>query len=230
MDEMIYEVTLESLYYDQQVINRWNYLSTGSVVGITGAGALLTALGAIDVAGVFDATTLFGRMQDLQSPAVTYVSVLAKAIREAPTDFYDYGYPAGTIGQGGGTGDMSPTAAFGFRSNRTRTDISRGTKRLVGVQESNVDAGGIFNSGTLGAMDLIADEMSEVLSYTTGGSSVTFAPIVVQKEKIELEPDHFTYRYYETIAEQLEHIAIGITWQSYQQVRTQVSRQYGHGS
>lgn len=227
---MIYEVTLESLYYDQQIINRWNYQSTGVAAGITGAAALAVALGANPSGVSFVAETLFGRMQDLQSPAVTYVSILVKAIKEAPLDFYDLGYPSGIIGEGGGTGDMSPTAAYGFRSNRTRTDIARGTKRLVGVQESTIDAGGIVSSGALGAMDLIAAEMGEVLTYTVGGSSLSFAPIIVQKQKIELEPDHFTYRYYPTIAEQLAHVAIGITWQSYKQVRTQVSRQYGHGS
>lgn len=226
---MLYEVTLESMYYDQQIINRWNYLSSGSAVGVTGSFALMDAMGFIDVAGDFPAVTVASRLQELQHPQVIYVSCLVKALYDDPTDFLDRGYAAGVTGNGGGVAPSSPVLAFGFRTNRTRTDIARGTKRFVGVDESTIVDGGVFSSGTLGAMDNIAAEMSEDLSYTGGGSSLTFKPCIIGKNKIVVPGEPTEYKLYPTLAEQLEHIAVGIEWQSYQTVRTQVSRQYGHG-
>lgn len=226
---MIYEVAVSGRYYNQKTVNRWNYLSTGTPTGVTGAFALLSAMGGIPTSGAFTTETVFGRWQDIVSPAFTYVSVLVKAIREAPTDFYDLAYATGVVGQGGGTGDMSPTAAFGFSTNRTRTDISRGTKRFAGVQESTVDAGGVIPSGTAGALALIAARMTDVLSYTDGGNSLTFAPVVCSKLKTIQDNGKPTYNYYDTIAEQLAHTMTGIVWSSYDTIRTQVSRQYGHG-
>lgn len=227
---MIYEVAVTGLYYDQSTVNRWNYLSTGTPTGVTGAFALLNAMGGIPVSGSFPTDTVFGRWQDLVSPAFKFVSVLVKAIREAPTDFYDNAYATGVVGEGGGTGDMSPSAAFGFRTNRTRTDISRGTKRFAGVQESTIDPGGVIPSSTAGALALIAARMTDVLSYTDGGNSLTFAPVVCSKKKTIQDNGKPTYNYYPTIAEQLAHTMTGIVWSAYDTQRTQVSRQYGHGA
>lgn len=226
---MLYEVTLESQYFDQQIINRWNYLSSGSPVGVTGSFALLTAMGLIPASGSFPAITVGSRIQELQVSNVIYVSALCKALYDDPTDFYDAGYPSGVIGHGGGISPSSPTMAFGFKTNRVRTDIARGTKRLVGVDESTVGDGGIFSEGTLGAMDNIAAAMSADLSYTDGGSSLTFKPCILGKKKITHTDAPTEYKLYPTLSEQLDHIAVGIVWQSYRAVRTQVSRQYGHG-
>jgi hypothetical protein len=226
---MIYEVTLTQSFFGQQCINRWNYLSTGTPVGITGSAALLHAMGAIDTAGVLPSDTVIGDMQDLQMNSVTFEGVIAKAIREAPTDFFDYGYPTGTVG-GGASGDAySPIAAYGFFTNRVRTDIARGTKRYTGVGEGSVDTGGVVSSAALSFMNTMAEHLSDVLSYTDGGNSLTFAPIVVSKKKTVVGGKP-RYNYYDTIAEQLEHIAQGIVWTPYPTVRSQVSRQYKHGA
>lgn len=226
---MLYEVTLESSYFGQQIINRWNYVSSGSVVGATGSFALMSAMGFIDVAGDFPTVTVASRLQELQPSQVIYVSCLVKALYDDPTDFLDRGYAAGVTGHGGATNPSSPILAFGFRTNRTRTDISRGTKRFVGVDETTVGDGGIFSAGTLGAMDNIASAMSEDLSYTDGGSSLTLKPCIIGKKQVIEGGVVVGYELYPTLAEQLDHIAQGIVWQSYNSVRSQVSRQYGHG-
>lgn len=226
----LYEVTLNSRYFEQQVINRWNYLGSGTGVGINGSAALAAALGFVPTAGNFPADTFARALQLLQPPDVTYIGVLVRNLYDNPTDFYDQSFPSGTIGDQTTGEATSPVLAYGFRTNRTRSDIDRGTKRFVGVTENAIDAGGVIATGTLGVMDSLAVLMSDVLGYTTGGSSFSFAPIVVQKEMYTEPPAPKAYRYYASAALQLEHIAENITWTSYDRVRTQVSRQYGHGA
>lgn len=228
---MIYEVTLTQHYFDQLVVNRWNYLSTGTPVGVTGAFALMTAMGFILSPTDFPLGAIADTIQNMQSADVVWGGVLAKAIREAPTDFYDYGYPGGVVGAVTSGQGMSPINAWGFRTNRTRTDINRGTKRIVGITEGMADSGGVLVPVANEITAELAEKMSETLSYTDGGNSLTFAPIVVQKERYTVVPSgNFAYRYYSTIALQLEHIAQGVVWQGYDTVRSQTSRQYGHGA
>jgi len=43
-------------------------------------------------------------------------------------------------------------------------------------------------------------------------------------------PAKKAYRYYETEEEQLEHIMENVTWTAYDRIRSQTSRQYGHGA
>lgn len=227
---MIYEVVLSQTYFGQEVINRWNYLSTGTPVGITGAAALISAMGFKDTAGVLPADTIGAKLQGFQPVEIFFNSVLSKAIREAPTDFYDYGYPTGMTGSADGGTAASPTLAFGFRTQRVRTDVARGTKRFAGVQEVNMLTGGSWINTAQTWLNEIAALMSEVLSYTDGGNSLTFAPIVCGKLKYTAPSGKDAYKYYPTISEQLEHTAQGIVWTPYDRVRTQVSRQYAHGA
>ena len=227
---MIYEVVHTQSYFGQSVINRWNYLSSGAAVGITGSGALLQALGFIDASGALPAGKLGVAIQNIQAGNVLFENVQAKAIREAPTDFMDYAYPTGLHGLNAATEGQSPVMAFGFKTNRVRTDIARGTKRFVGVPEGATEEGGVLTTAAAALAAIIATRMSETVSYSDGGSSLTFAPIVVQKEEYETPVTHKrAYKYYDTIAEQLDHIAQGVVWDSYDQARSQTSRQYGHG-
>ncbi len=227
---MIYEVTVLCDYFGQQIVNRYNYLSAGTFVGTSGSLALLTAMGLIPAGVAFPDTSLYGIVQNYASSQLKFVQGLAKALYDDPTDFFDNGYATGVVGQSTGTAPMSPTAALGFRTNRTRTDIARGTKRFAGIDETFVDAGGVLSSGAQGAADEIAEALSEVLSYTERGSSATFEPIVVGKQKYTAPSGKPAYRYYSTLADQLEKIAQNIVWQPYGTIRTQTSRQYGHGS
>jgi hypothetical protein len=227
---MIYEVTVSGTYFDQEIVNRWNYLSSGAAVGVTASAALAIALGFVPTAGDFVADTLAKAWQDAVATTYLFNSILVKAIREAPTDFYDFAFPVGVTGADGGANPMSPTMSYGFRTNRTRTDIARGTKRLAGCTEPNVASGGVILEAFQPLLQDICDRMNETVSYTEDGSSLTFAPIVVQKEMYTEPPAKKAYRYYSTIAEQLEHIAQGVVWSYYGTVRTQTSRQYGHGA
>lgn len=226
----LYEATLQSRYYDQQVINRWNYLGSGSGVGISGSAALASAMGFVPTAGSFTASTIAGALQAVVSNQLTFVSLLVRALYDDPTDFYDQTFPTGVVGGTTGSDSSSPVLAYGLRTNRTRSDIDRGTKRFAGVVDAAVTAGGEIDSAVLTALQAVADYMSDVLPYTGGGSTFSFAPIVVQKFMYTTPPAKKAYRYYEDEADQLEHIMQNVIWTPYDRVRSQTSRQYGHGA
>jgi hypothetical protein len=228
---MIYELTLFQRFGGQQCINRWNYLLTGTPAAVTGSFALIDAFGGVIPAltpGVFPEDTNMRYIQDLVSSGVQFEALMAKAVYDV-TDFYELPYvPAPTGGAGGDS--ASPTVAFGFRSTRTRTDIRRGMKRFVGVPESAVTTAGSIASAVVPALEDLADGMAAALTYDDEGNTLTFTPIIVSKEPYT--PSGSTsqsYRYYPTLAEQLDHIAQSILWQPYAQTRTQVSRQIGRG-
>lgn len=224
---IIYEVTLKQTYFGQSCINRFNYLGTGSPIAVIPSFALLSAMGLIDSSGSLPTGTLGGVIQDIVPSANVFVQALARTVTdENPTDFYDYSYPAGVVGQLASGQPMSPVLAYGFFTNRVRTDIARGTRRLVGVVESSVDDGGAIASATLTALNSLAALFTDTLDYTEGGESLHFSPIVVSKQLYTAPSGKPAYKYYSTQAVQQEHMAEGVVWQPYDKVRSQVSRQY----
>jgi hypothetical protein len=227
---MLYELSLFGSVNGQQAINRWNYLSSGSSTLTQGSFALLKALDFILVAGVPPAGGLLDMLQNALSPALTWTSVICRApLDYAPSDFYEAVYSPAIAGQATGT-PLSPNDAFGLRTNIVRTDIRRGTKRLAGVTEDQFDSGGEVSAGAEAGLATICAKMSETLVWTDAGGSYTFIPCVVSKEKYTTPEGNQAYRYYDTLAEQLDHIAQGVVWQFHSTKRTQNSRQYGHGA
>lgn len=227
---MIYEVTLFQTYQGQSCVNRWNYLMTGTPASIQGSFGLIEAMGAvpIPVVGGFPADTIMAVLRNMQDDGVMFQAISAKAIYDV-TDFYELPYVPVIPGMIGGEG-AAPFVAYGFRTNRTRTDIRRGTKRFVGVPETYTgDGGTVIGNGAIEANNLAA-AMSEPITYDDEGNTLTYSPIVVSKQLYQV-PDRDTeaYRYWPTLAEQMTHIAESVLWQPYQTVRSQTSRQYARG-
>lgn len=226
---MLYEVVLRSTYYGQQCVNRWNYASAGTPATVLGSFGLLYAMGFIPdgTPPTFPSLKIFSGIRAISVGNVIFNNASARAIYDV-ADFYETPFPSGT--QGGVSGEgMSPTQALGFRSTRVRTDISRATKRFVGVTEANTEPGGVINSAILSAMDQLADFMGDALTYDDEGNTITFTPCVVSKEEYTTPRGNRAYRYYPTLSAQMAHVAQGIAWEPYTQVRTQTSRQYGRG-
>lgn len=225
----LYEMVLRGSYAGQEVVNRWNYLSSGSLGTVTGSFGLISAAGFIadGIPPEYPADGLFIAIGELQVPSSLYIEVIAKNVYD-PTDFYTLPLPSTSHGTNSGQG-MSPINAYGLRSTQVRTDIRRGTKRFVGVNETDSEELGVLSSGALELLQHVADVMSASLGYDDEGSSLTFAPCIVGKKKYTTPSGKTAYEYYPTEAEQLTHLAVGITWQPYTQVRSQVSRQYGKG-
>jgi len=223
---MLFEIVVVQTMFNQEIVNRWNYTSTSTPAAVSMSFALAAAFGAIPLGtpGVLPADSVFGKIRAQTSQDLHYDEVIVKNIYSV-TDFYTA--PFSSLSGGFAEVSASPFLAYGFRTNRVRSDIARGTKRLAGVAESQMAAGGTIDPAALVILQGIADKMEESIVYTDEGSPLTFTPVIVQKQKYTpVGSTKPAYRYYPTLAEQEAHLASGIQWQPYEQVRSQVSRQY----
>ena len=232
----LFEATLALTYAGQQCINRWNYVCSGTPAAVSKSFGLVSAFGAIETAGVYPSDTILDLLTDLVSVNVVLQQLTALAVYD-PTDFYQTPFVPAYTGKVNAA-DMSPVAALGFRSTQVRRDVRRATKRFVGVPEGSTDNLGAIAPGIYAAMDALADEMGAALTFDDEGNTLTYTPAVCAKQRYNPEtgladPDGTAYRYYPVAdggeTAQLAKTAQGIAWQKYTTVRSQVSRQYGHG-
>lgn len=227
----ILEVTLTQSFQNQECVNRWTYVASGTPASVSFSFALTNALGAIETAGVYPASELMRLIAAVQSNAVTFQTITVKDIYSV-TDFYSTPFTSPLAGVGAGE-FMAPFVAYGFRTNRIRSDVARATKRFVGVLEANY-SGTAYIGAVITALEAISAKMSANLEFLDEGNTLTFIPAVCGKEKYDPNPtspdaNHVAYRYYATESEQLAHTAQGVLWQHYPNVRSQVSRQLGRG-
>jgi hypothetical protein len=225
----IMEVLLRQRYYEQECLNRFHYIGAGTPAAVSLSFALADALGFIytGTAPTSAAGTLFGWLRSLQAIAVEYVEVQIRDLY-SETDFYLRPFVAGTHGVVDNE-PQSPVLAYGFNSNRITTVVRRGQKRFVGVDDSTVDDGGGITSSWLTTMNGVADEMSAVQTYDDEGNTLTFTPAVLSLEKYTAPSGKPAYRPYASASVQLAHAAVGVNWSAKETVRSQTSRQYGHG-
>lgn len=232
----VMEVVLEQSYAGQQCINRFNYIATGVPASISMSFALFQALGAqhdgLLPGNGYPAAELMNLIAAVQDNGVTFENITVRDVYSV-TDFYSSPFVNALVGGISGEG-LSPINAVGFITNRVRTDVRRGTKRFVGVNEASVGDQGILTGSMQAACLTLANKMSAVLTVNDEGNTLTFTPAVCGKERYEPNPGEFVppryaYRYYATEAAQMLHVAQGIVWDFYTDVRSQVSRQKGRG-
>lgn len=230
------EVVLRQVQAGQELINRWNYYAndTGGAGGLSVA--LTELLGGnpedMAIAGQFPTGTMLREIQLMQSQRVTFIDISVRDIY-SNIDFYETPFPAATDGAvlvATNHQPMTPFVAYGFTSNRIRTDVRRGQKRFGGVTEGYVSENGNIDNGWLdGTLTSVAEAMGEELTINLLGVPVNFIPCVLGKEKYTTPSGKTAYRYYPTVVAQMSKAAIGVKWQPKPQVRSQVSRQYGRG-
>jgi len=227
------EATLVQNYGDQECVNRFYYQSSGTPAAASLSFLLTRGMGAIAVAGVYPSTKLMRKIADIQATTVSFVLLTCKNMYSV-TDFYSLPFIEPLAGLVGGNSN-APNVATGYRTNRVRSDIRRGTKRFTGVAESNVTSEGMLDStfATVAGAAL-ATAMSAVITETDEGNTITFTPVVLGKQRYN--PDTGlpsdtgrAYRPYPTESEQLDHVASGILWDIYADTRTQTSRTRGRG-
>lgn len=226
---MLYQVVLNLQYLEQAFVNRWNYVMSGTPVGVTGSFALVQALGlyATGTPANFPVGTLGAAIQGILNEQSIFVQTIVQNVYD-PLDFYDSPFVNDVVGGVSGTG-MSPVNAIGITSTRVRTDIRRGQKRFGGVPVGYVENGGQITTIALGFAQIVADRMGESPEYTAGGNALTFSPAIVSKLRTVDGEGKVSYVYYPTLSEQLAHTALGIQWSPKTTIRTQGSRQYGRG-
>lgn len=228
----LYEIVLDALYFNQQVINRFNFSSSGVPASVLGSFGLVSAMGFIADAGSYPTGTYFDAIRRVQNNQMVYQQVVCKNIYE-PTDFYALPFVTPVMGTHEAGHPMSPAIAWGLRSNQVRLDIGRGFKRFAGGSEEDVDAGGAVGATMTALLVEMCTIFNAPITYDDEGNTITYNQVVVGKQKYTpdpAKPDKFAYRYYATFTEQSSHLASGIQWQPYNRVRTQTSRQYGKGS
>lgn len=228
MAHKLYEVTLKGTYFAQVVVNRWNYY-VGSVDGdVATANQLANALGMPVTAGDFREDSLLAAIQAFQTSNMIYSSLFIRDVF-SETDFVER-FPdavGAVVGEA-----QSPVLAIGFRTDIKRLNVGRGMKRLAGVAEGATGTGGSITGTYVTAGELIATRMSEVIADAAADVSAAFTPCVAGKLRYEVpdsDPVRYAYKYFPDIDTQFTHLAVGVTWEMYDQVRTQNSRQYGRG-
>lgn len=219
----VMEVVLRTEFQGQECVNRWNYVSSGTPAAVSLSFALVAAMGGVTIA----TGSLLNKIQQLMSTAVDFVDLEARDVY-SDTDFYTRPFATSTNGTATGVA-TSPVLAYGYRTNRVRRDVRRGTKRFTGVVEEAMSAGGTLVAPYLDTAEEVRALMSSVLTYDDEGNTISFSPAVCGKKSRVLENGNTTYEYWPDAAQQVDHSAIGIVWEIYDQVRSQTSRQYGRG-
>lgn len=220
----IYEVTLRGAMNLQATVNAFHYVVT-DVLATPTALNLLTLMGFIPTGDppLLPEDTLFASLRACVSEDVHFVEVEAREMYSV-TDFYTAPYSPAVPGIQDQPAS-SPVLAWGLRSNRVRTDVRRGYKRLPGVTEANMDAGGAVGADQLTVLTALATAMSATLTGLGG----PYMPAVLAFEEYTTPRGRSAYKPYATRDEQLAHAAYAVSWQPYDVVRTQNSRQYGRG-
>jgi hypothetical protein len=224
------ELTLNTTYFNQKCVNRWNYVASGTPAAVTLSFGLMSIMGFLPVTTTLGAGTVGGTLQAMLANDLIFNSAIARAVY-IDDDFYDSPFLTNTIGAlGGGVNSLSPLDAYGWFSSRVKQSIGRGYKRFPGMVESATESGGVLTSAVLALMQDVSDAMSATLVFSDEGESLTYVPCIVQKEKYVV-PDSGknAYRYYADETVQLAHTAQGINWTAYENQRSQTSRQYGRG-
>jgi len=226
----VLEATLTGEFAGQLTINRWHYISTGDPGPVTPSYALLMAMGfapPVATPWKFDPDSLAGYIQHLVSTAFYFRAFYVRNLY-TPTDFVETAFNPLTAGDMSGE-PSSPVLAYGVQSNRSRTDIRRGSKRFCGVSESGIGSGGIVTDPALGYLAAVADLMSDVLSFTSGGASLTLTPAILQFQEYTTPSGKKAYKKQDSEALQVAHSATGILYTMQPYARSQVSRQRGRG-
>lgn len=225
-----YVATLRQSYLNQLCINRFSYVSTVEPVGVNGSNVLATLMGGSPLTDFqFPDGTLIQEIQGIVNPQVSFLELEVMNLFDE-ADFFTIPFPAGVVGEYEGGTPVTPTLAYGFYSNRITRAIRRGYKRFVGVDELAMGAGGVIVSPIAGDLVTLGSLLSSTLNPDNVDAHGVFTPSVFQYKEYTTPRGKKAYKPWPTEGEQLAHAAIGVTFQPYEYVRTQNSRQYGRGA
>jgi len=221
---MLFEALIRQSYLGKQALNRFHFNSSGTPASVSLSFALASALGGVPdpITGEFDAGTVMRGFADVQSISVVYTELTVEALYDVE-DFYAIPYPSSQHGLAAGTA-MARYEAYPLRSNRVRTDVRRGFKRIAGVVEELVGVGGEIAPAQLEVLQDLADTLSAPLTYDDEGNTLTFTVAVLSFDEYTTPSGKPAYRPYPTLSEQLDHAALGVVWSAQPNTTTQNTR------
>jgi len=222
----LFEVTLRQAYDNKNVINRWNYASSGVPAAVSLSFALASAFGGIPdpITGEFPDDSLMAFLAGMQNTGLRYVELQVENMYDV-VDFYTIPYASSQAGLTGGE-RMSAFVAYGFTSNRLRTDVRRGSKRFAGASETYVGEYGVITSSGMETLEGVAEALSATLTYDDEGTDIEFRPTVLSYQKHDPDVDHERewYSKYATLAAQMDHAAVGVKYTANPNATTQNTR------
>lgn len=230
------EVIIAGDVVGQQWVKRLNYEVLFALTPFSFSSSLVTQI--MDDAadpGTPGAGGLIAKLLAMMSQSVTITAITARDVYSV-TDFYTR-----VVSLEGGivSTPISTFNAFGFQTDRTRSDIRRGAARFPGPITTQIENSGNFNAATRTLMGAVAAELSAQQTLASGVNSAVANPVVVSKQKYYpgCDPDNVpcepgkkpAYRYYDTWEQQELHIMRDITWSPVYEMTTQNSRKVGRG-
>jgi hypothetical protein len=221
-------LTLRQQMVEQTVINTFDFQTSGVPAAVSLSFALVSAFGCIpNGASVYPSDAPFHFMRQMQGVSIEHLEAEARNLYSV-TDFYTRPFQGGLAGLYA-EGTQGPFVSFGLLTNRVRTDIKRGFKRIAGVPKS-ADAGeGNVSPTFLGYLNDFAESLSAPLTYDDEGNTITFNSVVLGLEEYTTPNNNRAYKPYPTEVAQSAHVASGLLWSPYDTLRSQVTRQRGRG-
>lgn len=226
---MLFEVTLRQNFLSKPAINRMHFNSSGTPAAVSLSFALASALGGIPdpITSEFPAGSFMAELAGIQADDVQYAELEVRALYSV-TDFYSVPYSASQTGAQ--TGEvMNNFDAYTIRSNRVRTDVGRGFKRFAGVTEAHVGAAGEVSPTMIENLSALCGILNDGVTYDDEGTTLSFSSVVLAFEGYTAPSGKPAYRPYETLAEQLDHMADGVIWAPLPLTTTQSSRKRKNG-
>ena len=231
-----FEVTLLGALGSEQIINRMNFTETGVSVGTNAALPLLVALGKeLDEESLPSSGSFLDRFLAAQQSNYSLREIIVRNLFSV-VDFITQPLAGagwqGKIVMGPGLGALTFAAAK-LRTNRTRTDVRRGTLALTPGPEDAQEGANVWTIAHLAKLQEVCDALNQPPNATISGDTFTFLPSVFGKEKYVVpnsSPARYAYRYYKDIDEFPLHAAVDVTWSPVPQITSQVTRKIGRGA
>lgn len=216
--EHIYQVTLAGNLRSQEIRNVFFYRD---MTELSPSVALATDLRRAFAQSFLPVPAGTGFLDDMFSAEVTYTSVEVVNLSD-PTALHTFL----TNSSPGGLADLtSPFAAMGFRTNRVRTDIRRGQKRIAGVADTDY-ANGVLASGVQAPADALADLLGSDKTNSLDPLT-TWRHVIVGRIKYISPSGRTAYRLPET-DEELRYFD-ATQWEVRPNMTTQNTRKVGRG-
>lgn len=223
----LYEFIVDGRLLGSQIIQRYNWYTTGTTAAVRGSFALASALGAVPDNGQLPAQGFINTFLAGLSNQYTLVQIIAQHVYDMQ-DFYQIPYPSPIAGGQNAISNPSFVCAKLVASRTTRA-IRGGSKSIAGVPDIWVENNNLNVEQAGPSYGGMATILTSGVSYNDEGNVIQFQSATCSLEEYTSDGKK-KRRYYLDPAVQLANTSIGSTWSLRPTVSTQNSRKVGKGS